>query len=156
VLSGVALLWNRWSQGHAFDNRSLNMATFGYTAVGLCATGIVLLALRYEGSNVLYARVLRSNALRVFGKYSYAMYIFHYAPASYSHRVIHRFIGSPLIDMIVNCFVGIGLTLVLAKLSWKYFESPILGMKDRIAGYRRPVDFEALTDERPAPGLASI
>ena len=156
LISGFGLLWHQWSQGHTFNDRSLNMATFGYTAVGLCATGIVSLALRYEGSTTLYARLLRSSVLRAFGKYSYAMYIFHFGLGQYSYRAFHRFVGYPLMVLIVNCSFGIGLCFLLAKVSWKYFESPILALKDRIAGYRKTVDFEAATEEGPAPGLASV
>jgi peptidoglycan/LPS O-acetylase OafA/YrhL len=156
LISGLGLLWHQWSAGHTFDDRSLNIATLGYTAVGLCAAGIILVALRYQGSTAFYARLLRSSVLRAFGKYSYAMYIFHFALSQYMGGAVARFIGNPLMALIVSCSLGVGLCFVLAKVSWKYFESPILALKDRIAGYRKAVDFEAPTEESPAPGLASV
>jgi peptidoglycan/LPS O-acetylase OafA/YrhL len=137
LVSGLALLCRQWSLGHTFDNYPLAMATLGYTAVGLCSTGILFLALRYEGSNRLYARLLRTNVLRTLGKYSYAMYIFQVHIAEYSYRAAFRFTGNPLTRLILNYVLGISSTFILAKLSWKFLESPILGLKDRIAGYRK-------------------
>jgi peptidoglycan/LPS O-acetylase OafA/YrhL len=153
LVSGLALLCRQWSLGHTFDNYSLAMATLGYTAVGLCSAGILFLALRYEGSNGLYARLLRTDVLRTFGKYSYAMYIFQVPIAEYSYRVAYRFTGNPLIRLTLNYLLGISVTFILAKLSWKCLESPILGLKDRIAGYRKEMNFDAVTESSSAPRL---
>ncbi len=146
LIGGAGLLWYQWRQGHTFDSLALNMATLGYTAVGLLGTGLVLLALRYRGSGAVYARTLRSPFLRSFGKYSYAMYIVHLPVAEYSGRLVNHFWGNTLVGLAGNWVLGIGVTYGLAVLSWKYFEAPILSLKDRIAGYRTEAHFENVVE----------
>ena len=130
------------------------MAGFGYTGIGLCAAGLVLLALRYEGSNAVYAHVLRSRVLRTLGKYSYAMYIFHVPISQFGQKIIYHFIKNPLLGLAFNLVMGVGFTFIMAKLSWKYFESPILSLKDRIAGYRKAVDFSPEVEKHTETHLA--
>jgi peptidoglycan/LPS O-acetylase OafA/YrhL len=147
LVSGLALVCRQGLLGHTFDSYTLAMATLGYTAVGLCSAGILFLALRYAGTNGLYARLLRTNLLRTFGKYSYAMYIFQIPIAEYSYRLVFRITGHPLIRLALNYLLGISVTLILAKLSWECLESPVLGLKDRIAGYRKEVNFDAVLSQ---------
>jgi peptidoglycan/LPS O-acetylase OafA/YrhL len=147
LVLGVALLGLLWVHGHSFAYYSLSMATFGYTAAGLCSSGVILLALRYQGTATGYAWLLRSSFLRTFGKYSYALYIFHSPIAQYSFKAVHHFIHNLLISSGVAFILGGGLSLLLAKLSWMYFEAPILSLKDRFAHYRREVQFPAAAEE---------
>jgi peptidoglycan/LPS O-acetylase OafA/YrhL len=142
LIGGVILLGYQWRQGYTFDSLAFNMATLGYTAVGLCASGAILLALAHEGSNSLYARILRSPMLRGMGKYSYAMYLFHVPIAGYSDRLARHFLGSTFLGFVANCIFGIGVSYGIAMLSWKYLEAPILSLKDRIAGYGKEAHFE--------------
>jgi peptidoglycan/LPS O-acetylase OafA/YrhL len=154
LVSGVGLLCFLRLHGNTLERTSLNMAGFGYTGIGLCAAGLVLLALRHEGSNATYAHVLRSRVLRTLGKYSYAMYIFHVPISQFIQKAISHFIKNPLLGLAFNFILGIGLTFLMAKLSWKYFESPILSLKDRIAGYRKAVDFSPEVEKHTETHLA--
>ena len=154
LIFGVGLLCFVRIHSHTLERGSPGMTSFGYTALGMCASGLVLLALRYEGSNAIYARMLRSRVLRTLGKYSYAMYIFHLPISQFGQKVVEHFMKNSLGALLLNGTVGITLTFLLAKLSWACFESPILSLKDRIAGYRKAVDFEPRIEESAEPSLA--
>ena len=112
---------NRWGTG--FDDGP--MATFGYSWLALFYTTILLIAV--TGTSKWTGRVLRSRLLMRLGTVSYFTYLFHLSLMEAGRRVLAaRFAyGSDGVQFFGGC-LGIGLTLVLATLSWKYFEKPLL------------------------------
>jgi peptidoglycan/LPS O-acetylase OafA/YrhL len=72
-------------------------------------------------------RWLRSRFLRSFGKYSYAIYMFHYLVLGLLLRLSGRF--GPTTFAIVVIVVGTSLSYGLARLSWVCLEHPALRLK---------------------------
>lgn len=90
------------------------MTGFGYTALALTFACVVLYAFWSSGSSGVMPRLLRSKVLTSFGKYSYAMYVFH-VPLSWHVK--------PLIGFLATCW--------LAVLSWVCCERQFLKLRRR-------------------------
>jgi peptidoglycan/LPS O-acetylase OafA/YrhL len=120
LLAGVAALW-RWSP----FNASWGMESVGYTCLAFLYVLILLLALTTPGGPI--ARLARVRWLRELGRVSYCMYIIHAVVDVVCHALLRR--APPAISdwrgMGVTVFAGFA-TYVVAWLSWKFFEGPML------------------------------
>jgi peptidoglycan/LPS O-acetylase OafA/YrhL len=77
--------------------------------------------------------------LRYLGKISYGLYVFHMLALYLVSKLIGGYAGNLGKFMIYWC-LGLALTLVMAALSYRFFESPFLRLKERFAFVRsRPV-----------------
>jgi peptidoglycan/LPS O-acetylase OafA/YrhL len=100
--------------------------TFGLTMVNLFAGSIILLCL-----NPCFAlnRLLLLRPLRALGRVSYGFYVFHAIPivlyGSLISAHIHHF------QRTITAGFALCVTIGLAQLSYRFFESPFLRMKDR-------------------------
>jgi peptidoglycan/LPS O-acetylase OafA/YrhL len=86
-----------------------------------------------KDSPKLVCRVLRFSLLRYLGTISYSLYLLH-IPLYYlvlRSAISFGFVG-PFADLVVSC-VSLVVSIVIASLSWKYFELPVLSLKDRWA-----------------------
>jgi peptidoglycan/LPS O-acetylase OafA/YrhL len=116
----------------------------GYTLVGvLCAAGLV--ALIHAPNTSLVSKIFGSRFLRFFGKYSYAMYLFH---IPIRDEIRHRFfpdawlqethgfelLGRQLLFFSVTTLASVALALV----SWHLFEKHWLKLKRRFPRFSRP------------------
>jgi len=74
---------------HAYDTDAIQCQIFGYTLLALCCATLVTTAAAGGGQArpSILAQVLCWAPLRSFGKYSYAIYIFH--------QLIHMLLGEP-------------------------------------------------------------
>jgi peptidoglycan/LPS O-acetylase OafA/YrhL len=90
--------------------------------------GALLLRALVPGT-VVY-RIFNLRWLRLVGTVSYGAYIFHDIPHSIYERAAAAFFPNDLSSM--TPLIGLTSTLALAFLSYRYFESPILQMKDRL------------------------
>ena len=99
----------------------------------LLLTGLLGLALTSDGRIDLLGRVLSSGWLRYIGKVSYGIYLLHYPIFVLWARFLrtetfHR------TDVARNllAFAGqMALAIVVAAISWRLFEQPILRLKER-------------------------
>jgi peptidoglycan/LPS O-acetylase OafA/YrhL len=91
------------------------------------------------------SRVLRSRAMRFFGKYSYSLYVFHgvVALAFQEHRILDA-AGAHLLAMGARATVGVAVSLLLAIGSYELFERHFLRLKDRFAPAERPTSLGAV------------
>jgi peptidoglycan/LPS O-acetylase OafA/YrhL len=115
----IGLLW--WLA------RPLNtvMITAGYSFLGLFYASLLLLVLFQPGS--LPARIMRSPVLRWLGMISYCVYLFHDLINQLAHRIFLR--NEPSLAIWSGIFVtasALGVTLLFAVLSWKFFEKPLV------------------------------
>jgi len=103
--------------------------TVGYTLIALICSGVLLLSL---DDTTWLARFLRTRYLNAFGAISYGFYFFHHLflyelqDLADNYDIVHRF-------AFIIPFAVFGLTLLLATLSFRYFESPFLRLKSRLA-----------------------
>jgi len=120
-----------------FALRGLGSAALLPSFVAMMFGGFVGGALASQGSNSAFARVLRSSILTGIGKISFAIYLFNLPIYTVMHghfagRML-AFMG-PVSAELTRVFVGNGLLLLAALVSWRWFEAPILRMKSRWAG----------------------
>jgi peptidoglycan/LPS O-acetylase OafA/YrhL len=112
------------------------MQTIGFSL--LCAIyGGLLVWVLTGPARSLRARIFEMGWLRSFGRYSYAMYLFHFfvgvmslslfTPGHYPHAFIPA--------QVVFWLLSIGVTYALARLSWLLVEEPVLRLK-RFFPYR--------------------
>lgn len=110
------------------------MLTLGFSLVAvLCAAGIVLVLHADSGS--LLGRVFTSRTLSFFGKYSYAIYLFHVPiraalrDLAFGDAQFRRLPGSALLWQ--GGFYVLSTLLVIppALLSWRLLEAPLLRLK---------------------------
>ena len=66
---------------------------------------------------------MQNSTLRAFGKYSYAMYVFH--------PVLEVLAHLPVTSFLIRFPLAIGLTWAMARVSWTLVESPFLRWKSR-------------------------
>jgi peptidoglycan/LPS O-acetylase OafA/YrhL len=104
---------------------AISMQSIGYDWVALLFTTALLLALT-DSSGVL-ARALSARWLRGFGKIAYNVYLFHmlFYGMCISLLTGHGYLLSGWKDLGATLF-ALAITLTFAKLSWRYFENPIV------------------------------
>jgi peptidoglycan/LPS O-acetylase OafA/YrhL len=104
------------------------MLTVGFSGLALLTGALIVILLTKSESNFA-RRIFRHPVLTFFGKYSYALYVFHWPITSlfieyYLKKGYHGF--APWLVFIVGCF---SISLILALLSWNLMERPILSLK---------------------------
>jgi peptidoglycan/LPS O-acetylase OafA/YrhL len=122
--------------GFGREHSAPSVSRFGYTALVVCFTSLVALAL-YPGS--IIARIFSNAFLRKTGKYSYCFYLLH--PFLVNFLILHkRRVDSalPLLRMqnvshnlieIVLFVLEFVVLFGMCAISWNCFEGPILRLK---------------------------
>ena len=112
----------------------------GYTGAVVCFTAIVALALDPAS---LTARIFRNAFLRRVGLYSYCFYLIHLGVLSHEWTLHRRlatlhlaFANEGINQMVIHC-IAFAVTFGICAASYRFFESPILGLK-RFFPYRQP------------------
>lgn len=101
------------------------MMTLGYTWLSCYYLCVLLIAVSQRDS--LLSRILRSRPLIWIGSIAYGSYLFHQFVNSILHALI--FSAAPTVSgvkEILTTLLAVGLTFALARLSWVYFEWPLL------------------------------
>ena len=118
VLIAGALVMNK----SAF---ALDTVWLGYDWIALLFTTLLILAL--TNSESFLGRMLRWRWLRELGTIAYGTYLFHYLVYSLCMAMLtdHGYVLASWKDFGVT-LLALGITLTFAKLSWRYFENPIV------------------------------
>jgi peptidoglycan/LPS O-acetylase OafA/YrhL len=113
------------------------MQSVGYTALALLFAALLALAVLAPPTSRL-ARALSAPPLRMFGRYSYALYLFHvpvrrfirdeYFPVA----SFPTWLDSPLPGQLLFYVVATAPALALAWVSWHALEAPILKLRRRV------------------------
>jgi peptidoglycan/LPS O-acetylase OafA/YrhL len=107
--------------------------TIGFSLIVITSGALLSLALNSRG---WIAAICSTPVLRLFGKYSYAIYLFHrpltvlLSPHREAFvRVFHSYALGSLIFLIA----ALAVNLLLAAISYRFFEGPILRLKSRFS-----------------------
>jgi peptidoglycan/LPS O-acetylase OafA/YrhL len=115
--------------GHFFKLSRIFML-FGYPAMALGAWAIFIAALRFPWT---------PQWLRYLGKISYGLYVFHGLINYYVSKLFRGGIHD-LRSFTIYWFAALALTIAISTLSYQFFESPFLKLKERFAYVKsRPV-----------------
>lgn len=135
--SAAVLLLAGWL--HGFHSDAVTVQVVGQSLVILVAGSLVAAGVADDSSAPLRMQAQLSQPwLRMLGKYSYAMYLFHF-PIS---QLLTALFGDEvrgadtlwrLPRLAAYVVVVFGLTLLAAMASWRLMEKPCLDLKDRIA-----------------------
>lgn len=119
-LAGVAALVH-WYPAY----NSIPMISVGYTWIAACYAIILILAIGSPAGAI--ARFTRMPWLREFGRVSYCFYLIHVVLRLILQILVGAWIGPirPWAGIAIS-MVAIGLSYGLARLSWTYFEYPLL------------------------------
>jgi len=118
--------------GLTYLQRSMHLV--GFSAVAIISAWVVLLAATSPADSRT-ARVLGSRTLRFFGKYSYALYIFHpvvitmLAEAGWTDESLRPVAGMLLPAATVRAVAVLALSVAAALASWYLIERPALSLK---------------------------
>jgi peptidoglycan/LPS O-acetylase OafA/YrhL len=115
------------------------MATLGYTFLGVFYLSLLLLVVLDKSSRL--ARFCRLPGLRMLGRVSYFMYMVHHPMLQLGHAL---FVGEtvansqvPVGAVVVAC-VTMVFTLILADVSWRLFEQPIIDLGHSMTYAKKP------------------
>lgn len=112
---------------------SVQFAVFGPLLIAIIVAGALAAVLRRSQHTSILCRILRHPVLTYTGRRSYMMYLVH-APVYYA---IGRFLNC---TTLLGAILSAGLTVILAAVSWKYLERPLLY---RTAGALASIDKDA-------------
>jgi peptidoglycan/LPS O-acetylase OafA/YrhL len=134
VLAVVVLAW--WRQTLMIEDavvRSLGLSVMSFALGTLVGVGVLC----REGG-VVY-RIMSFAPLRFLGRYSYALYVFHYPvllalrTAGFTVEATIASSGSRLAGELVFVAVNAGITLALSLVSWHLFEQRMLALAPRLS-----------------------
>jgi peptidoglycan/LPS O-acetylase OafA/YrhL len=140
--------------------RTAFFAVFGYTLVAIGMALVVAFVLDRAATENPVCRVLRSRLLVRLGTISYTFYLIHL----FVFRVISGLFGNLLLSHIgpnrvlqsIEGLASFALTVLVAELSWRYFESPILRLKSRFSSTHRESEVAPQSREPFMPSLTSV
>jgi len=117
---------------------------YDFLVYDLGATSLVALAFTRT------VPLLKLSWLRLFGKYSYGLYVIHYIINGLEFKMVGRM--NPLALGLISIPAGIGLSFAAAWASWRWLEEPFLKLKGNF-NYRFAEDKSAAPLPRGATTL---
>ena len=127
-IAGATILAASFSAGRS----SSLLVRFGYTGAIVCFSALIALALDPAS---LTAKVFKNRFLRRMGLYSYCFYLIHVGVLSHDSFFQRRLVGLHLafaneaLNRVIAHSIAFAVTFGISALSYKFFESPILGLK---------------------------
>ena len=124
-VTGVFFLGVAYMTWQGYDALSFAMTTWGFSWLATFYTCILLIAVSSSRGPV--SRILQNPSLMRLGTLAYCSYLVHVAIMNaLRHPLKAHFPQLPVAAWLVGGILGIGLTLSVAALSYKYFEKPLL------------------------------
>jgi peptidoglycan/LPS O-acetylase OafA/YrhL len=100
-----------------------------YSATAIASACLLVGTLRHQG----FARLLAAPALRYLGKISYGLYAFHLVVISAVHRLVSMSGVAASLAPLITFLLALSAVVFLSGLSYRYFETPFLHLKERFA-----------------------
>jgi peptidoglycan/LPS O-acetylase OafA/YrhL len=123
--ASIAGFWRSWSVTFGSN------VVFGFSSLAAGFAGLLLLLLHGQPSIVVKFFSLRP--LRYIGRISYGIYLLHDGSISFLNRLpLHRFLGAVADSWVFAATYRVAFVIGIAALSYRFFESPILRLKDRL------------------------
>ena len=125
----VMILWSR-----GWVPQMLFYRTVGRSLLALFFAGLLIIAITVPVRSLL-GKLFNHRILVFFGIYSYGIYVFHHPfiiylrDAGFSVRLVPTVLGSYLPGQMLVHLVATSLSVVMALLSYHYFEEPFLKLK---------------------------
>jgi peptidoglycan/LPS O-acetylase OafA/YrhL len=133
-LLSTAILVFIFLHERGFDSQNFVVLEYGLFPLAMLFGSFIVVAITCSSYN-LVGRIVQNGALCYIGRVSYGVYIFHWPFVSFLRpRMIYPADGFFLRQIVFFLTVG-SISLLTASLSFRYFEQPILGIKNRIARY---------------------
>ena len=126
---------------HVELRSTLSFAAFGYSLLALFFASSVGLCSLCAGSSLFWARFLRSRPLVFIGTISYMMYLIHIPVWVSLHSIQSSWTGYATPPTLTLGLVACSITIGIAAASWRFFEKPILKLKDAKFGAPREALF---------------
>lgn len=126
--------------------------TIGFTLLAALFAALILIAVTVPNESIM-TRTLRWSPLRFMGKYSYAIYVFHFpilfALVQMKVEDYPRFMQAFAVShpRLLNLLLMVGASISLALISWNLFEKRFLRLKK----YTEP---STRAEEQPTPAMA--
>jgi peptidoglycan/LPS O-acetylase OafA/YrhL len=114
---------------------SIEMETVGYPLIALFSAALITVAIDPAGRHTRLSRFFQTRTMRVLGKYSYALYVFHFPLAPTLERMgftqlsFPAIAGSRLPGAIAFTIIAGSISLAVALLSWNLYEKHFLRLK---------------------------
>lgn len=130
---GLALLCYGVFRDHGTWYVDPPIERFGYLGVDVLFASLIAAVLVWQHSS--WFKVTRTPLLVFFGKYSYAIYIFHLPIVRYLAPAM-GITMAPLIRSVVMLLLVTSLSVVAALISWNLLEKRCLALKERLRAQR--------------------
>lgn len=114
----------------AFFN-SINPLMYILRELILCICTFFLVFNAIEGFNGIFRKILTSSIFQSIGKLSYGIYLIHLPLPSLISAILKKTIPTYHFDHTLLIFISMVLTYLLAFISFHYFESKFLKLKNR-------------------------
>ena len=102
---------------------------WSYTLINAASLGLLLVIISKQ-SHSLIQRIFKNKVLVQIGKVSYGMYVYHWVFLAFYRKTLHPFIGYRPISFLVY----LALVYAISWLSFRFFESYFITLKDRFVG----------------------
>jgi peptidoglycan/LPS O-acetylase OafA/YrhL len=114
---------------------SIEMQSIGYPTIAILSAALIVISIDPALRATRLSRFFQTRVMRILGKYSYALYVFHFPLAIVLQRMglsilgFPRIAGSSVPGAIAFTAIAISISLVIALLSWHLYEKHFLRLK---------------------------
>ena len=151
----VAYVANNGFHARNLLDTSAWMSTYGFTLVDCAAAGLILCALRPDSP---VFRVTTSWPLRIVGRYSYGIYVYHVLLMPFLHTyVLPVNAAAPKLayrlHLALSTSIDLLIVVAVSALSYHVVELPFLAMKDRFTvRHKNPIALHDASDRQLSAG----
>jgi peptidoglycan/LPS O-acetylase OafA/YrhL len=124
TLLGMFLFGVFWLVFRGYRFKSWQMVWVGYTWLGLFYVSVLVTAVTQTGT--LFSRCLRTRLLMWVGEIAYGLYLTHEIIAWLCHMLVPGGTAHTLMSETRVGIIALVLAILIARLSWTYFERPLL------------------------------